>query len=128
MSKELGTENFDNLVLSLTGITVQYDRAMEDGKVTKMEAIGIGITLLSKAGQLLPVFKEIGLEILDLSKAEKENHLNKIKNDLVLRNEKTEAYVEGAYEVVLTVLNVRKKIKEIINGSNDNGIAVDPAQ
>lgn len=112
MSEKLGIENLKGAAIALINTGEKIDVALEDGKVSGMEAINISITSIPALYNVAKNGKQIKAEFNDLDDDERAELKADVAAELDLRNDYVEAKIEKGFNLGVALeefLSVKKE-------------------
>ena len=116
MSEKLGIENLKEACITLINTGEKFDQALEDGKVTGMEALTITVSSASGFIGIAKKGKAILAEFKDLDDDERTELLNYVALELDLRSDYIEKKIEAGFNVAIAVgefLEIKKEDFEV---------------
>ena len=111
--EQFGTENTTRLLLWIADTTNEVEAAAEDKKFSLMEIIGLWDNT-AEATSLATKFKDIGQELSDLSKEEKDIIVQRFADEFKLSNQKAERIVAHCLDIALTTSSKIIDLVELI--------------
>lgn len=123
MSEKLGIENLKEACITLINTGEKIDQALEDGKVSGMEAISISVTSVPGIFNIVKQGKVIKAEFKDLDDDERSELKAAIASELDLQNDYVEAKIEKGFNVAIALgefLDVKKEDYEEKDSKDSN--------
>ena len=97
-----GTEQLEKSLVVLAKVVKAVDGALEDGKITTAEWIGVAFKAVDLIG-VIKNLKEAQEELFDLAEGEIEHLIEVFKKEFDLNDDKAEEIVESIVELSLTI-------------------------
>lgn len=97
-----GTEQLEKSLVVLAKVVRAVDGALEDGKITTAEWIGVAFKSVDLIG-VIKNLKEAQEELFDLAEGEIERLIEVFKKEFDLNDDKAEEIVETIVELALTI-------------------------
>lgn len=105
----VGIDNIKVAVVAAINFGEKIEKNLsDDGKISLIEALGIGATSFPDVMKIITSGPEIKAEFLDLDEDEKQELIDLVKEELDLDNDKVENIIETAIEFL-------EKLADLIN-------------
>lgn len=111
-NKQLGIDNLKKACLAICKLAMKTDKALEDGRVTKLEYLGIAISGIKHLPFVFTHGSEIRKELEDLDPQELHEVIKYVNSTLDLREDKIKDIIEKG---LLAVEAIIVFIKEFTN-------------
>lgn len=106
--EQYGIEKLKKALGAVIGLGMTTVESLEDDKITTGEWVKISFSALKLAAALRDI-KGLKLEWNDLSESEKEELKSYANTEFDIPNDETEAFIEEAFAVLLSILTGFKK-------------------
>ena len=99
---KLGIENLKKAVIAAINLAEKIEKNYsDDGKISFVEALGIGASSFGDVLKVIRSGKQIKAEFLDLDSEEKTELINLVHNELDLENDKLEIIIEKSIDFLV---------------------------
>lgn len=99
--EKLGINNLKEAAIGVINLGEKIDQALEDRKISGMEAINISITAIPVVFNDIKNRKEIVAEFEDLDETEKQDLIDTVAAELDLNNDYAERKIEAGFKVIV---------------------------
>lgn len=116
MSEKLGIENLKEACITLINTGEKFDQALEDGKISGVEALTITVSSATGFIAIARKGKTILAEFKDLDDEERKDLIDSVSSELDLRSEYAEKKIEAGFNVAIAVgefLGIKKEDFEV---------------
>jgi hypothetical protein len=103
MSEKLGIQNLKEAAIALINTGEKVDVALEDGKVSGMEAINMTISAVPALYNVAKNGKQIVAEFKDLDDDERTDLIETVASELDLRSDYVEKKIEKGFAVAVAI-------------------------
>lgn len=104
MNEKLGIENLKVAIVAAVVLAEKIeDKFADDGKISLMEALNVGVSSFGDVVKVIKMGKQIKEEVQDFDETELSDLLSLIKQELDFENEKLDVIVDKAIDFLVSL-------------------------
>lgn len=101
--EKLGIVNITKAVVAAINLAEKIDSKLDDGKLSLMEALGVGISSFADIVKVIRSGAQLKAEYKDLDPEERETLIKIVRNEFDLKNDRVEDVIEKAFEFLVNL-------------------------